>query len=55
MAVERGGEIGVFELGSTVICLFQPGQVEFDSLNLGQTVYLGQSLGKILDNTTSLN
>ena len=53
--VERGGEIGVFELGSTVICLFQPGQVEFDSLNLGQTVYLGQSLGKILDNTTSLN
>ena len=51
--VERGGEIGVFELGSTVICLFQPGQVELDSLKRGQAVRYGQSLGQFLENTTS--
>ncbi|SVD93651.1 uncharacterized protein METZ01_LOCUS446505, partial [marine metagenome] len=48
-----GGEIGVFELGSTVICLFHPGQVELDSLKRGQVVRYGQSLGKFLENTTS--
>jgi phosphatidylserine decarboxylase len=47
--LKRGDEIGVFELGSTVICLFQPGQMELDSLKLGQAVCYGQSLGNFLE------
>ena len=43
--VERGEELGRFELGSTVILLFQPGQVDWDSVRVGQPVRLGMALG----------
>ena len=43
---KRGQEIGVFELGSTVICLFPPKQIELHKLNIGQKVLYGQSIGK---------
>lgn len=47
--LQRGAEMGTFELGSTVILLFQPDQVRFDpSLKAGQTVRMGQSLGELL-------
>jgi len=43
--VERGQELMVFHLGSTVILLFQPGQIRFDpSLHLGQEVQVGDVL-----------
>ena len=44
--IKAGEEIGRFELGSTVVLLFQKDQVELDSLELGQTVRLGETLGR---------
>ena len=44
--VERGDEGGLFELGSTVICLFPPGQIELNELRIDQEIFLGQALGK---------
>ena len=44
--VERGDEVGLFELGSTVICLFPPGQIELNELKIDQEIFLGQALGK---------
>ncbi len=44
--LERGAEMGRFNLGSTVILLFPPGKVEWEpGLVPGQTVRLGQRLG----------
>ena len=44
--LERGDEVGLFELGSTVICLFPPGQVELNELKLWQKIYFGQAIGR---------
>ena len=44
--VERGDEVGLFELGSTVICLFPPGQIELNELKIDQEILLGQAIGK---------
>ncbi len=44
--VERGDEIGLFELGSTVICLFPPGQIDLKECERGNEVRLGQAIGK---------
>ena len=44
--MERGDEVGLFELGSTVICLFPPGQIELKELKIDQDILLGQSIGK---------
>ena len=44
--IKAGEEIGRFELGSTVVLLFQKDQVELNSLELGQTVCLGETLGR---------
>ena len=46
LSVERGDEVGLFELGSTVICLFPPGQIELNELKIDQEILLGQSIGK---------
>jgi phosphatidylserine decarboxylase len=43
--LERGGELGRFHLGSTVILLFERGRVELD-LERGQTVRLGERIGR---------
>ena len=44
--VERGDEVGFFELGSTVICLFPPGQIELNELKIEQEILLGQAIGR---------
>jgi len=49
--LERGEEVGLFELGSTVICLFPPGQVELNELELGQKICLGQAIGRFKPNS----
>jgi hypothetical protein len=36
----------LFELGSTVICLFPKGQIELGELEAEQKVYLGQAVGR---------
>ena len=46
LRVERGDEVGLFELGSTVICLFPPGQIELNHLKIDQEILLGQAIGK---------
>ena len=46
LRVERGDEVGLFELGSTVICLFPPGQIELKELKIDQDILLGQAIGK---------
>jgi len=46
LKVERGDEVGLFELGSTVICLFPPGQIELNELKIDQEILLGQAIGK---------
>ena len=44
--VDRGDEVGLFEVGSTVICLFPPGQIELNELKIDQEILLGQAIGK---------
>jgi len=46
LRVERGDEVGLFELGSTVICLFPSGQIELNKLKIDQEILLGQAIGK---------
>jgi phosphatidylserine decarboxylase len=42
--VERGGELGMFHLGSTVILLFQPGRIHLDGV-AGAQVRVGERIG----------
>jgi len=44
--VAKGGELGRFEMGSTVIVLFEPGRVRWEPwLQAGATVRMGQRIG----------
>jgi phosphatidylserine decarboxylase len=46
--VKKGEELGVFELGSTVILLFEPGRVRLEpSLAVGQKVRMGQPIARV--------
>ena len=44
IAIERGAELGMFHLGSTVIVLFEPGRVVLD-LQAGDVVRVGAAIG----------
>ena len=44
--LKKGQEIGLFELGSTVICLFPPKQIELYNMEIGQSIFFGQTIGK---------
>ncbi len=44
--IEKGGEIGMFEMGSTVVMLFEKNRIRFDpELAPGVSVRLGERLG----------
>ncbi|HZX43846.1 MAG TPA: phosphatidylserine decarboxylase, partial [Myxococcaceae bacterium] len=44
--VEKGAELGRFEMGSTVILLFEPGQVVWDEWLVAEAgVRMGQRIG----------
>ena len=45
--VQKGDEIGIFNLGSTVILLFEKGMVEFSGLKYGQKVRMGEKIGTL--------
>jgi phosphatidylserine decarboxylase len=46
LPVERGAELGMFEMGSTVILVFEPGKVKWDAaLTPGAVVQVGQKIG----------
>ena len=48
MSLERGAEMGRFNLGSTVILLFPPGAVTWDpGLAPGSPVRMGQRIGAL--------
>ena len=49
--LERGAELGRFELGSTVIVLCRPGEAELDDLAPGTPLQIGQAVGRILGGT----
>ncbi|NOZ87284.1 MAG: phosphatidylserine decarboxylase [Deltaproteobacteria bacterium] len=44
--VEAGDELGVFELGSSVVLLFEPGRIHFEEVQAGSLVKLGQVLAR---------
>jgi phosphatidylserine decarboxylase len=47
IVLERGGEMGRFNMGSTVIVLFSAGRVKWEPhLSPGQSVTMGQQLGR---------
>ena len=47
VSLDRGAELGRFNMGSSVIILFEPGRIEWLSeLTAGSTVLMGQALGK---------
>lgn len=48
LPIEKGGELGVFELGSTVVMLFPPGLVRLENIPVGQDVQLGQPIATLL-------
>jgi phosphatidylserine decarboxylase len=46
--IARGGELGVFHLGSTTIMVFEPGKVALDPLLAGSSTKMGASVGRVL-------
>jgi len=46
-SVSKGDEIGIFNLGSTVIILFEKGMIEFSDLKYGQKVRMGEKIGTL--------
>ncbi len=43
--VKCGDELGVFNLGSTIILLFQKGSINFDTLMRGKKIRMGERIG----------
>lgn len=47
--VERGGELGFFEFGSTVVLVFEKGKMEFEKqIHEGMQVQMGQQIGSLV-------
>lgn len=49
--IKRGDEIGVFNLGSTVILIFEPQRIELNAIEVGESVQMGQALATLAANT----
>jgi phosphatidylserine decarboxylase len=48
VALQRGDELAAFQLGSTVVLLFEPGAVELEG-EVGDGMKFGQRIGRLLD------
>jgi phosphatidylserine decarboxylase len=46
--IDRGGELGIFHLGSTTIVVFAPGRVTLDSLPPGGALKMGAGVGRFV-------
>jgi phosphatidylserine decarboxylase len=46
--IARGGELGVFHLGSTTIAVFEPGRVALSAMPPGSSTRMGASVGRVL-------
>jgi phosphatidylserine decarboxylase len=45
--IEKGAELGIFDMGSTVICCFEPGRLVLDpALGPGSAVRVGEAVGR---------
>ncbi len=52
IAIEKGEELGWFELGSTVLLVFEPGRVELDpGLQEGAFVRMGKAIGRVISSS----
>jgi phosphatidylserine decarboxylase len=51
--VARGAELGVFNLGSTTIVIFEPGRVTLDALPPGSTTRMGRPTGRVQSGKTA--
>ncbi len=52
LPIESGQELGIFNLGSTTITLFQPGRVALDAFNFDAEMRMGRGVGRIIDRLT---
>ncbi len=46
--IGRGDELGVFNLGSTTIAVFEPGHVVLEKLAVGSTLRMGSVVGRLV-------
>jgi phosphatidylserine decarboxylase len=51
--VIRGDELGVFNLGSTTIAVFEPGHVVLEELAVGSTVRMGSAVGRLVPSSSA--
>ena len=47
LPIAKGAELGRFQMGSTVILLFEPGSIELADLAIGQEVKFGQAIATV--------
>ncbi len=52
--VIRGDELGVFNLGSTTIAVFEPGHVVLEELAVGSTVRMGSAVGRLVSSRSGV-
>lgn len=45
--IAKGGDLGAFELGSTVVVLAEPGQMDLTPLRFGERVFVGRRIGTL--------
>jgi phosphatidylserine decarboxylase len=46
--IDRGGELGIFHLGSTTIIVFEPKRVVLDQLSPGSAIKMGVGIGRVV-------
>jgi phosphatidylserine decarboxylase len=46
--IARGGELGIFHLGSTTIAVFEPGKVALGAYPAGSSTRMGASVGRVV-------
>jgi phosphatidylserine decarboxylase len=54
IGVTRGGELGAFHFGSTVVLVFPPNRVKLDALRSGDRVRMGEAIGRRLPRAARL-
>jgi phosphatidylserine decarboxylase len=52
--VARGAELGIFNLGSTTIVVFEPGRVLLEPVAAGSAVRVGSSIGRLVPSSSGV-
>jgi phosphatidylserine decarboxylase len=53
-AIGRGDELGIFNLGSTTIAVFEPKRVILEKLAVGSTLRMGSAVGRLVPLTSGV-